>query len=154
MCNTAYGLILSFPENELAPLRCDLKNKKIFSRDKVIFSDGNFHDCGGADVLNALPLIDSRRLPEVVWIKEIQELHAQFQNCFPKRLRRHVNFYPNLNLCPDENTGLDFHRRRLALELYILLHASLGNFEWKNQKHFMKVVAPDCVIYYNWIKHL
>ena len=151
MCKTAYDMILTFPEYILGTLHCDLKNRRIFSRKKLIFSEGVFHDCEGAKVLNSVPLIEDIPLPEEKWVSEIQDLHSKFYTCYPMPLRSWVNFYPPTLDGWNSISSLDFHKCRLALELYILFHAEYKNFEWGVHSHFMRVVAPDCVIYRSWL---
>lgn len=151
MCETAYDMILVFPEYILSQLHCDLKSRRIFSRKKLIFSNGVFHDCGGANILNSVPLIKNTALPEAKWIHEIRDLHSKFYTCYPRPLRSWINFYP-AKLNPEQPiASLDFHRCRLSLELYIMFHSEYGNFSWENDLHFMRVVAPDCVIYRSWL---
>lgn len=151
MCDTAYQIILSFPEDELVNLWCDLANRIIFSRDKIIFSDGIFHDCGGAEILNSVPLIDNEQISEDVWKLQIEKLFSRLQNSFSLYQPKYKNFYVTKIPCTNEHTGMDYNHRRLSLELYIMFHAIYKNFKWDNPEHFMQIVANDCVIYKNWL---
>lgn len=150
MCSTAYEIILSFPEDELKHLRCDLKKRIIFSRGKQIFSEEAFHDCGGANILNSVPLIQNTKLTEEQWFEDLQHLYAAFKACYPVTMQSYVNFYPVKIKDMTTISRLDFHHCRLALELYILFHSCQKNFEWEIASHFMRVIAPDCVVYRSW----
>ena len=136
---TFYDEVLSKPYDELRRIKCDMAHHKVLRSGKEM----------------ELPdeLIPSKHYSQDEWCKEVETLYTTFSQALPPMHYRHGNFL----VLPDDkfdfaNATTDFHRCRLALELFILLHSLQGDLEWEDPSKFYIKIGGRCIVYRDWIK--
>ena len=146
---TAYEVILSLPEDELAKVWCDLSNHCVYHKQKCIFDGQCFVNFHIADDLNELQLIKPLKGD---WIKHLADLYQYFVTTYPKRCIRSNLLHPSTTEADYLFAPDDFHASRLAIELFIIFHSTLADLLWEEPSHFAIKPCSRFVIKREWIK--
>ena len=145
---TAYDIILSLSEEELAGVHCNLDKHIVYYKSKIIFDGHCFCNMQNAAMLNELPLI---KIVKGDWTKDIVNLYVSYSLSYPKHCRYSNFIHSRLSeedflFAPD-----NYHSTRVALELFIIFHCTLKDITWPYGRHFMHKVCEDCIIKRNWL---
>lgn len=145
---TAYEVILNNNERVMQDMYGNLNTHSLMYKDECIF-DGELHSNSAVDFSNCTSLFPNmHKYSQEQWRSMIEQMYREYADCTP-RFSRHLNFVTGDKF---DNAGhLDFHHRRMILDMFIVFGYHEKLFSWNNPTHFMLRVCDNCVVYRDWM---